>query len=129
MSRSDSPRLHSLFRRIIAWRWAIVVLYAILFPAAIFLAFQVKIDNSIDRLVVKSDVDFLANRAFQRHFPEGEHIVLLAEAPDPFAPDVLQRVSEIEKSLGSVKSVECFSALTLYRRARPTPPGTLLDTE
>src|SRR5262252_10865029 len=101
MSRSDSPRLTSLFRRIVAWRWGIVALYAVLFPVAIFLALQVKTDNSIDRLVVKSDADFLANRAFQRHFPEGEHVVLLAEASDPFAPDVLRRVSEIEESLAT----------------------------
>ena len=82
MSRSDPSPLSSLFRRIVAWRAGFLAIYALLFPLAIFLALRVESDNSIDRLVVRSDADFQANEAFQKLFPENEHIVLLAESAD-----------------------------------------------
>jgi len=120
MSRSEPTRLLSLFRRIVAWRWRFVAAYALLFPFALALALQVESDNRIARLIVQSDADFLANESFQKLFPEGEHVVLLAEAEDPFDPAVLERFSEIEARLSSVPKVESFSALALYRRARPS---------
>jgi len=124
MSRSEPTRLLSLFRRIVAWRWGFIAAYALLFPFALALAMRVESDNRIARLIVQSDADYLANEAFQKLFPEGEHAVFLAEAEDPFAPNVLERVSEIEKRLSSVPRVEAFSAVALYRRARPAA-GTI----
>src|SRR5262245_51207944 len=120
MSRSDPTRLLPLFRRIVAWRWGFIAVYALLFPFALLLALRVGSDNTIARLIVQSDADYLANQAFQKIFPEGEHVVLLAEAEDPFDPGVLEKVSDIEKRLSSVPRVESFSALALYRRAHPT---------
>ncbi|HYS77526.1 MAG TPA: hypothetical protein VEO94_01720, partial [Candidatus Dormibacteraeota bacterium] len=98
--------MQALFRFIVARRWWSVAVYALLFPVAIGQALRIETDNSIARLIVESDPDFQDNRAFQRLFPEGEQVVLLAEAPDPFAPGVLAKVTEIERRLREVPRVE-----------------------
>src|SRR5207249_6951683 len=102
MSRPDSSGLETIFRGIVAWRWGLVAAYALLLPPGILLALRVETDNSISRLVVQTDSDFQDNQAFQKLFPEGEHALLLAEAPDPFAPAVLRQVAEIEERLKGV---------------------------
>ncbi len=122
MDRPVSPRLQALFRFVVARRWWTVALYALLFPAAIGQALRIETDNSIARLIVQSDPDFQANLAFQRLFPEGEQVVLLAEAPDPFDPGALARVEEIERRLREVPRVGVISALDIYRRVRPGAP-------
>jgi hypothetical protein len=119
MDRPESPRLQSIFRVIVARRWWLVAVYAVLLPLAVALAVRVESDNSIARLIVESDPDYRDTAAFQTLFPEGEHVVLLAEARDPFAPGVLQKVTELEARLGRLPRVEPFSALTLYRRTHP----------
>jgi predicted RND superfamily exporter protein len=119
MSRSDPSRLSTLFRRIVAWRVGFLAAYALLLPLAIFLALRVESDNSIDRLVVRSDADFQANEAFQKLFPEGEHVVLLAESAEPFSPEALRKIAEIESALSGLPGVTSLSALSIYRRARP----------
>jgi predicted RND superfamily exporter protein len=119
MSESESPALISLFRAVVARRLWFVALYALLVPLAISQALQVPGDNSIERLVVQSDPDYRDNLEFQRLFPEREQVVLLAEAPDPFAPAVLARFEAIEKRLGALPRVHPYSALTLFGRVRP----------
>ncbi|HEU5179179.1 MAG TPA: MMPL family transporter [Candidatus Polarisedimenticolia bacterium] len=117
MNRRDAPFLQETFRRIIRHRWWILSLYALLFPVAVVLAMRVPTDNSIDRLIVRDDPDYLAQEAFRKLFPEGEHVVLLAEAADPFAPGVVQKVEEIEARLAGLPGVRTFSAPALFRRA------------
>src|SRR5438552_2752822 len=119
MDRDASPRLQAIFRFIVARRWWSVALYALLFPVAIGQALRIETDNSIARLIVQSDPDFQDNQAFQRLFPEGEQVVLLAESADPFAPAALARTAEIEARLREVPRVQVFSALDLYHRAHP----------
>ncbi len=129
MNHQDSPRLQALFRFIVAKRWWFLALYALLLPIGIHQALKVESDNSINRLIVESDPDFRNTRAFQRLFPEGEQVILLAEAPDPFAPEVTARVGEIERRLNGIRRVEGFSALTIYARARPGGGGAPDDPE
>ena len=119
MKRRETPFLQELFRRIVRLRWWIVALYAALFPLAILLAMQVPTDNSIARLIVRDDPDYLAQEAFRKLFPEGEHVVLLAEAADPLAPEAVQKVDAIEARLAGVPGVKTFSAPALFGRARP----------
>ena len=115
--RATSPRLTALFRGVVALRGWILVAYALLLPLGIWLAAGVGSDTSIARLVVESDADFAANQEFQRIFPEGQQAILLAEAPDPFTPDVIERVRQLEASLAKVPRVSAFSALDLHARA------------
>jgi predicted RND superfamily exporter protein len=110
--------LERFFRGVIARRWWIVLAYALLTPPAAWLAVRVGSDNSVSRLVVASDPDALDTRAFQEVFPEGQHVVLLVEASDPFAPEVLARVAALEAALAEIPEVSSFSALTLYTRGR-----------
>src|SRR5690348_7711607 len=100
------PLLDRVFRALIAARWLVVAVYALLLAPAIWFALRVDQDNSIDRLIVPSDPDSVAAREFEQVFGAGEYVLLLAEAPDPFAPAVLQRVEEIERAVSTVPKVE-----------------------
>ncbi len=124
MGPPESPRLQAIFRVIVAARWWVVAAYALLLPLGILLALNVPSDNSIARLIVESDPDFRSTQAFQRLFPEGETVVLLAEASDPLAPGVIEIVAKIESRLAGIRRVEPFSALTLYARVHPETLGT-----
>ena len=126
----ESPgSLDRLFRWLVARRWWIVAVYALLLPPGVWFALQVEQDNSLDRLIVQTDADYQENEAFEKVFGSGEFVILLAEAPDPFTPEVLRRVEEIEARLRRVKGIEPSSALDVYRRARGALRGTPEDAE
>ena len=119
MIRNGHERMQRIFRFILARRWWIVVIYALLVPPSIWVAMKVEQDDSLNRLIVKSDPDFIHARQFEKVFGSGEYAILLAEARDPFAPDVLARVDQIEKKLQAIPKVETSSAISIYRRVRP----------
>src|SRR5262245_12906868 len=94
----------------------VLALFALLLIPAAVLGFRVKSDNSVDRLIVADDADAKETRAFQALFPEGDYVVLLAEAADPYDPAVLARVEEIERALSAIgTSVRPLSAVTVWR--------------
>jgi len=114
-----SPFLERAFRRIVAWRIPVLALYAVLLPVAIALALRIPSEGAIDRLIVPSDPDFVATRAFQKVFPEGQVVMLLLEADDPWSPEVLRQVVALEDRLKGVPGVHPVSALDLFRRVTP----------
>src|SRR5512143_861269 len=113
------------FAKIIAWRWFVIAIYALLLPASAYYAAKVGQDNSIDRLLARNDPDYLATRAFEKTFGAGEFALLLAEADDPFDPAVVQRVDRLERALQGIPRLTTNSLLSVYRRAKagfqPTP--------
>jgi predicted RND superfamily exporter protein len=111
--------IESLLRRIVALRVPVLVLYALLLPAAAFLAARIPSEGGIDRLIVSSDPDFVATRAFQKVFPEGQIVILLLEADDPWRLEVLQALDATEAALRALPKVQPFSAVDAYRRAKP----------
>jgi predicted RND superfamily exporter protein len=113
------PRLEEAFRRVVALRVPVVILYALLLPASIWLALRIPSEGTIDRLIVPSDPDYVATREFQRIFPEGQLVMLLLEAEDPWRPGVLEEAGAIAAELRGIPRVSVFSALEVYRRARP----------
>jgi predicted RND superfamily exporter protein len=113
------PFLERVFRRIVAWRVPILALYAVLLPIAIALALRIPSEGAIDRLIVPSDPDFVATRAFQKVFPEGQVVLLLLEADDPWSPDVLRQVVALEDRLRLIPGVHPVSAIDVYRRVAP----------
>ena len=118
-SPSTTPSaLERFFAFIVAKRWIWVALYAVLLPPSAYFATKVGQDNSIERLMVPTDPDFIATREFQKVFGGGEYAVLLAEADDPFDPAVLQRVDAIERAVAKVPKVSSNSAISVYRRAK-----------
>ncbi|HSD20381.1 MAG TPA: MMPL family transporter [Anaeromyxobacter sp.] len=115
------PRLERAFRTIVALRWPILFLYALLVPAAAWLAAGIPSQGALDRLVVPTDPDLVATREFQRVFPERPLVVVLLEADDPFDPRVLAETAALETALRALPGVAPVSILDAYTRARPGP--------
>ncbi|HQR29845.1 MAG TPA: MMPL family transporter, partial [Anaeromyxobacteraceae bacterium] len=113
------PFLERVFRRIVALRWPILAAWAVLVPLAVVLALRIPSEGAIDRLIVPTDPDYLATRAFQKVFPEGQVVMLLLEADDPWAPEVLSQVMALEERLGRIPGVHPVSGLDVFRRVRP----------
>jgi predicted RND superfamily exporter protein len=113
------PLLERVFRRIVAWRIPVLAAYALLLPIAVVLALRIPSEGAIDRLIVPSDPDFVATRAFQKVFPEGQVVLLLVEADDPWSPVVLREVMSLEDRLRTVPGVVPISALDVFRRVSP----------
>jgi predicted RND superfamily exporter protein len=113
------PFLERVFRRIVALRLPILAAYAVLLPLAVALALRIPSEGAIDRLIVPSDPDFVATRAFQKVFPEGQVVLLLLESDDPWSPDVLKQVTALEERLGKIPGVHPVSALDIFRRVQP----------
>jgi hypothetical protein len=110
---------------VVAKRWLIVAFYAVILPPSAYYASRVGQDNAIERLMVPTDPDYVNTLAFQKVFGTGEYAVILAEADDPYAPAVLERVDRLEQAVAAVPRVQINSALSTYRRAKagfsPTP--------
>ena len=115
----DRPpsRLARGFAGLIARRWLVLAVWAVLLVPSGWFAAGVRQDNSIDRLIVADDPDYIATRQFEQVFGAGEFALLLAEADDPLAPEVVTRVDRIERQLAGVPHVQVNSALSVFRRA------------
>jgi predicted RND superfamily exporter protein len=111
--------LSPIFRFIIAKRWWVLGIYAILLGISIPFALEVEQDNAIDRLIVKSDPDYLATRDFGTVFGGGEYVVLFAETEKPFSPDVIAKIDDLDKKLHHLPKVSSNSVFSIYRNARP----------
>ena len=57
MSAGSQGFLASLFRLVVANRWIVVSLYALLIAPSVWFALKVGHDNSLDRLIVQTDPD------------------------------------------------------------------------
>jgi predicted RND superfamily exporter protein len=111
--------LSALFRAVVAGRWWVVAFYALVLIPSIYYATRVDQDNSLDRLIVQSDPDYVAAQEFAKVFGGGDYVVILAEAPDPFAPPALARFDDLDRALAGVPRAENSSVLSVYRRAHP----------
>ena len=121
MSPAPAPhdRPSRVLARIVRMRVAILAVYALLVPAAAFLAARIPSEGAIDRLMVPSDPDYAATRAFQKIFPEAQVVLLLFESRDPWSPESLARIDAAKAALRGVPRVAAFSILDALRRARP----------
>lgn len=116
----DAPlgRRSRFFAALIARRWWVVAVYTLLLPPAAYYAAQVGQDNSIDRLIVPSDADYVTTRAFEQVFGGGEYALLLVEAPDPLAPRIVAQVDALEQAIRGDPRITTNSVISVYRRAR-----------
>jgi len=119
MAELLEAKLYPAFRLILAGRWWVIGLYAALFCASVPYALRVKQDNSVDRLVIQNDPDYLAARDFSRIFGGAEYVVLFAEADDLFAPEVVAAFDALDRKLQSLPRVTSGSVFSLYHRAHP----------
>src|SRR5215470_19141778 len=104
---------------VLRFRFVVLAVYAVLVPAAAWLATRIPSQGAIDRLIVPGDPDYAATRAFQAIFPESQIVLLALEAKDPFAPDTLARVQRLKDALAGAPHVSAFSVLDALGRARP----------
>lgn len=110
--------LQATFRFIVARRWWWVILYALLLGPSAYYALRVPIDSSIEQLIVRSDRDYIRAKAFEKVFGQGEFVVILGEAEDPYDPEVLRRMDALQMELGRVPRVQTDSIISVYRRAK-----------
>lgn len=120
----SAPRGAGLARAVVRHPWWILAAWLIVAPFALRSALSVPSDNSPARLVVADDEDARETRAFQKIFPEGEYVVLLAEADDPYTPAALAKVAELEAALRKLPKVKPLSALTVYKETHPAFDGS-----
>src|SRR5262245_59353794 len=127
MDNTNAGRLSRFFTALIVWRWWIVAFYAVVLIPSAYYATKVGQDNSIDRRIVPTDADYVGTRAFEQVFGGGEYALLLVEAPDPLAPEVISKLDALERAIQSNTRVTTNSLLSVYRRAKagfePTPEG------
>ena len=120
-------RLERVFRRIVAMRWPVLAGFALLVPLGALEASRIRSDGAISSMVVASDPDFEATRAFQRIFPEGQLALLIVEDADPWRNDVLAMVDAVAAAARRVQGVTVYSPLDVYRQVHPgfapTPEG------
>src|SRR5512135_3352631 len=95
----SGSRLENLFRRVVALRVPILAAAALALAASASLATRIPSEAAVCRLTVASDPDDLATRAFQKVVPEGQMVVLLLEADDPWRPEALAELSAVETAL------------------------------
>src|SRR5512137_869160 len=110
--------LQPFFRFIVAKRWWIIAVYALLAGPGIYYALQVGQDNSLDRLIVKSDPDYITSQEFGKVFSAGEFALVLFEADDPFTPERIRRFDEIERKLAKLPRTTTNSIVSVFRRAK-----------
>src|SRR5262249_16972382 len=86
-------------------------------PSA-YLASRVGQDNSIDRLIVASDPDYVATRSFEKVFGGGEYALLLIETDDPMAAPVIAQLDALERAIQANPRITTNSVLSVYRKAK-----------
>jgi predicted RND superfamily exporter protein len=120
-------RLEAVFRRIVAARWPILAVFALLVPLAAFEASRLPSDAGIGSLVMPTDPDYQVTREFQRAFPEGQVVLLLLEVEAPLSAEALAAADAVAAAARGVKGATVYTALDAWRRARPgfqpTPDG------
>ncbi|HEY6456035.1 MAG TPA: hypothetical protein VIY90_12235, partial [Steroidobacteraceae bacterium] len=115
-----------LFARVLAARYAIVVVFLILGGLGIYGATRIPNDTAIGSLSVADDPDAQATIAFQKLFPEGIQALLMLETPDPLALTALQGADQLEHRLARISGVAPQSVLTIYRSSHA---GSTLGSE
>jgi predicted RND superfamily exporter protein len=115
--------LERILRAVYALRAPILAAYALLVPAAAWLAAGVETRGGLDRLIDPSDPDLVATREFHRIFPERPFAMLLLESDDPWAPGALAATAATGEALRRIPGVTAVSILDVHARARGAERG------
>jgi predicted RND superfamily exporter protein len=124
MNVPAAPALVQLFVRVLDARGWIAAGFLLLALAGLYGVTQLRNDSSIDRLIVTDDPESRAARDFEKLFPEGEHALLMLEAPDPLSPAALAAAADLEHQLAQLPHVQARSILTFFRHTSASGPLT-----
>jgi predicted RND superfamily exporter protein len=124
MNVPAAPALVQVFLRILAMRGWIAGAFVLFAAAGLYGTLQIPTDSAIERLIVADDPDSRAARAFERLFPEGEHALLMLEAPDPLSPAALRAADQLQRKLSQLPHVQAYSVLSFFRRTNSALPLT-----
>lgn len=116
----STDRISRTLAGLLRHRAIVLAVYLAAVPAAALLAARIPSQGAIERLIVPTDPDYAATRAFQSIFPEPQLVLLVFESDDPWSPATLDRVQRAEAALDAVPHVSAFSAVDALRRAQPT---------
>src|SRR6266540_1769710 len=108
-------------------RGPLLAMYAVLVTGAVYRATRIPSEGGIDRLIVPSDPDYAATRAFQRIFPETQTVLVLLESEAPWSPSSIARDESAKAALRGVPHVSAFSVLDALRRVRPQADAAELE--
>src|SRR6266540_3485123 len=92
-------------------RGPLLAMYAVLVTGAVYRATRIPSEGGIDRLIVPSDPDYAATRAFQRIFPETQTVLVLLESEEAWSPSSIARVESAKAALRVVTPLTAFSVL------------------
>src|SRR5215470_10029226 len=115
-----TDRISRALAALLRHRAIVLAIYLVAVPAAALLATRIPSQGAIERLIVPTDPDYAATRAFQAIFPEPQLVLLAFEATDPWSPATLDRVQRATAALDAVPHVSAFSVIDVLRRAQPT---------
>src|SRR6476619_281577 len=85
--------------RVVHYRVYVIVAYGLLVTAATLLAMRIPTDEGIGRLIVPSDPDVRATRAYHAIFPEPQLALLVFESPEPWGTRSLERIDRANAAL------------------------------
>ena len=122
----DRDLITRVLAAIVRARAIVLVVYALLVPAAAIVATRIPSEGAIDQLIVPSDPDFVTTRAFQAIFPEQPMVLLVLESDDPWSDNAIAQFDRAEAAVARAPHVATFSLLDGLRRARPSAPTTEL---
>ncbi len=122
-------RLIRIFDILITRRWFVIAVYAVLLPAAAFLATDIPRDNSIERMVVSTDPEVAASHRFQEIFPEQENAFLMLETTQPFSAQALIDLESVQAELDAIEGVSTISIATVWRHTHPGAGAPDADPE
>src|SRR5215813_4015135 len=100
-----ADRISRALAALLRHRAIVLAVYLVAVPAAALLATRIPSQGAIERLVVPTDPDYAATRAFQAIFPEPQLVLLVFESPDPWSPPAIDRVQRATVALDSVPHV------------------------
>lgn len=106
--------LASCFRFIVAKRWWIIGFYALLMLPSAYFALRVNHDNSLERLIIKSDQDYLNMKAFEKVFGSNEFTAVVLRNSNLWTPEFLLSAYQLETNLSSLQNVSVDSLLSRF---------------
>ncbi len=113
-------RLRVFFSNLLRSWWLVLILFAVLLGPAAYYASLIRVDNSTDSLLLKTDPAIRDWNLLKERFGSDEFILIAFEADRQFTPDFLSTIDEIEHKLEATPHLKASrSLISIYREVHP----------